>query len=125
MNVMHLLHRNPSETGKHDSEKDEFNNDTDLNANQPPKPSSDHQTKTSLDAEASDTSLPDSNKSTSSHITDPESLCNNCHNKPDYDDIDMDLPPPIHEPTLIRECPSPLLHYGYCAACLNVARYRS
>jgi hypothetical protein len=123
MNVMQLLHRNPSETGKHDSEKDEFNNDIDLNANQPPKPSSDHQTNTSLDAEASDTSLPDSNKSTSSHITEPLNFCNNCHQKPD--DLDMDLPPPIHEPSFIYECPSPWLHYGYCASCLEVARFES
>ena len=59
-------------------------------------------------AEASDPSLPNSysNKSTFSHITEPESFCNNCHNKPD--NLDMDLPPPIHEPSLIRECPSPI-----------------
>ena len=80
------MHRNQSETGKHDSEKDEFNNDTDLNANQPPEPSSDHQTKTSLDAEASDTSFPEKKKSTSSHISEPLNLCNTCHIKPD--DID-------------------------------------
>ena len=91
---MQLLQRNPSETGKHDYEKNEVNNETDLNANQPPKPSNDHQTKTSLDAEASDTS-------TSSHITEPVNFCNNCHQKPD--DQDMELPPPIHEPSFIYE----------------------
>ena len=140
-----LLSRNSSETGKHDSEKDEHSADTltdehdsendevnkgtDLNDNLPPKPSSYSLTKSSQDAEASDSdsSHSDSNKSTLSQtsLTDPESLCNNCHKQPEYDDIDMDLPPPIHEPSFIHECPSPWLHYGYCTACLEVARFES
>jgi hypothetical protein len=141
INVLQLLHRNPSETGKHDehsadtltdehdSENDEVNKGTDLNDNLPPKPSSYSLTKSSQDAEASDSdsSHSDSNKSTLSQtsLTDPESLCNNCHKHPEYDDIAMDLPPPIHEPSFIHECPSPWLHYGYCTACLEVARFES
>ena len=97
---------------EHDSENDEVNKGTDLNDNLPPKPSNTFQTKSS--PEASDQSSPhsDTNKSTPSRIalTDPESFSNNCHNKPD--DLDMELPPPIHEPSLIRKCTYPTLD-GY------------
>ena len=103
----------------HNSEKDEVNKGTDINDNMAPNPNRFSHTNSSQDAEA--------NESPSSHssLTDPESLCNNCHNKPENDDIDMDLPPPIYEPNFIHECPSPWLHYGYCTACLEVARFES
>ena len=55
--------------------------------------------------------------------TDQESFCNNCHNMPD--DLEMEIPPPIHKPILIREFPSPWLHYGFCEAFLEFARFRS
>ena len=45
--------------------------------------------------------------------------------KPENDDIDMDLPPPVYEPNFVHDCPSPWLHYGYCTACLEVARFES
>ena len=94
-----------------------------------PKPSRNSHTKSSQDDEASDPDSPhsNSNKSTLSlaALTDPESLCNNCHNKPENDDIDMDLPPPIYEPNFIHECPSLWLHYGYCSTCLELARFES
>jgi hypothetical protein len=41
------------------------------------------------------------------------------------DDLDMKLPPPIYEPNFVHECPSPWLHFGYCFACFEVARFRS
>ena len=114
-------------TDDHNSEKDEVNKVTDINDNMAPNPNRFSHTNSSQDAEASFPDLPHSNKSTPSHtsLTDPESLCNNCHNKPENDDIDMDLPPPIYEPNFIRECPSPWLHYGYCTACLEVAGFES
>ena len=90
-----------ADTLKHerDSENDEVNKDTDLNDNLPPKPSRNFQTKSSPDAEASYPSLPysDSNKITPSQIalTDQESFCNNCNNKPD--DLNMGLPPHLKE----------------------------
>ena len=114
-------------TDDHNSEKDEVNKVTDINDNMAPNPNRFSHTNSSQDAEASFPDLPLSNKSTPSHtsLTDQESLCNNCHNKPENDDIDMDLPPPIYEPNFIRECPSPWLHYGYCTACLEVARFES
>ena len=105
---------------EHNSENDEVNKGPNINDHMAPKPSRNSHTKSSQDDEASDPDSPhsNSNKSTLSlaALTDPESLCNNCHNKPENDDIDMDLPPPIYEPNFIHECPSPWLHYWYCSA---------
>ena len=95
-------------TDDNNSEKDEVNKGTDINDNMATNPNRFSQT-----------------NSSHTSLTDPESLCNNCQNKPENDDIDMDLPPPIYEPNFIRECPSPWLHYGYCTACLEVARFES
>ena len=105
----------------------EVNKVTDINDNMAPNPNRFSHTNSSQDAEALDPDLPHSKKSTPSHtsLTDPESLCNNCHNKPENYDIDMDLPPPIYEPNFIHECPSPWLHYGYFSACLELARFES
>ena len=102
-------------------------NDTDINDNLAPNTTEYfHPLPQSSDDEAWDALDPDSHSNTS-HTTsiDPLTHCKNCLNKPENDDIDMDLPPPIYELNFIRECPSPWLHHGYCTACLDDARRES
>ena len=108
-------------------EEDEANTGTDINDNVAPNPSRYFHTQSSQDAEASDQDSSHSHNNTYSYTNsiDPESFCNNCLNEPENDDIDMKLPAPIYEPNFIHECPSPWLHYGYCTACLEVARFES
>jgi hypothetical protein len=96
------LHVSQLGTNKHDASQpgtllhlatpqSEVNKVTDINDNMAPNPNRFSHTNSSQDAEALDPDLPHSKKSTPSHtsLTDPESLCNNCHNKPENDDIDM------------------------------------
>jgi hypothetical protein len=114
-------------THKSESQKNELKKVADINDNLPPKPGSNLPTKSSPDDVASDSSSSHSgsDECTPVQIThlDPETFCNNCHNK--IDDLNMELPSPIYEPNFIHECPSPWLHFGYCSACLEVARFRS
>ena len=105
------------------NEIDETNKDTDINDNIAPNPGRNMLLKFLQVAETSNPNSSYSNQSSPSlmRITDPANFCNKCHTKPEYDDIVMDLPPPIYELNFIHDCPSPWLHYGYCTACLEVA----
>ena len=108
-------------------EIDEATKDTDINDNIAPNPGINIHPEFPQLAEASNTDSSRSSQSSPSliDVTNPEQFCSNCHKKPENDDIDMDLPPPVYEPNFVHDCPSPWLHYGYCTACLEVARFES
>ena len=84
-------------------------NDTDINDNLAPNTTEYfHPLPQSSDDEAWDALDPDSHSNTShTSSIDPLTHCKNCLNKPENDDINMDLPPPIYELNFICECPSP------------------
>ena len=108
-------------------EIDEATKDTDINDNIAPNPGTNIHPEFPQLAEASNTDSERSSQSSPSliDVTNPEQFCSNCYKKPENDDIDMDLPTPVYEPNFVHDCPSPWLHYGYCTACLEVARFES
>ena len=116
--------------GEHESlithyEKTESENiKSDQNDNLPPSTCSSHLHSSKSESNAHSPSPRSMHSSPGPYYcTNPDEYCQNCKNE--ISNFIVHLPCPVQYFDFITECPSPWLHYGYCAPCLEAARLKS